>query len=178
LARIAASFGHQRQRHVLDFDPMADTPWLDDTCSLVDAFRSGERSPVEEMHATLAAIEASALNAFSFVDGDAALEAARAADVSQPFGGVALGVKELDYVEGWPSTEASLVFKDRTATYTSTMVERARAAGAVTVGLTTASEFGGLNVSRTKLNGTTGNPWDPSRTAGGSSGGSASAVAG
>ncbi len=58
------------------------------------------------------------------------------------------------------------------------MVERAAAAGAIPVGLTTASEFGGLNVSMTKLNGITGNPWDPTRTAGGSSGGSASAVAG
>jgi Asp-tRNA(Asn)/Glu-tRNA(Gln) amidotransferase A subunit family amidase len=163
---------------VLDFDAMADTPWLEDTCSLVDAFRRGERSPVEEMEASLAAIEASSLNAFSFLDGDAAIEAARNADVTQPFGGVAFGVKELDYVKGWPSTEASLVFRDRKATYTSTMVERAVAAGAVPVGLTTASEFGGLNVSCTKLNGITGNPWDVTRTAGGSSGGSASAVAG
>lgn len=157
---------------------MTTTPWLNDTCSLVDAFRSGERSPVEEMEATLAAIEASALNAFSFIDADAALAAARDTDVNQPFGGVALGVKELDYVKGWPATEGSLVFADRKSSYTSTMVERAAAAGAIPVGLTTASEFGGLNVSMTKLNGITGNPWNPSRTAGGSSGGSASAVAG
>jgi len=157
---------------------MTDSPWLDDACSLVDAFRSGERNPVEEMEATLAAIDRSTLNCFSYLDGDAALDAARAADVNAPFGGVAFGVKELDYVEGWPQTEASLVFADRTATYTSTMVERAVGGGAIPVGLTTASEFGGLNVSITKLNGVTGNPWDPSRTAGGSSGGSASAVAG
>jgi len=151
---------------------------MQDTCSLVDAFRSGERSPAEEMEATLAAIDASELNAFSFVDGDAAMEAARTADVSAPFGGVPLGIKELDYVKGWPSTEASVVFADRKGTYTSTMVERAVDGGCIPVGLTTASEFGGLNVSVTKLNGVTGNPWDPTRTAGGSSGGSASAVAG
>lgn len=157
---------------------MTDSPWLQDTCSLVDAFRSGERSPVEEMEATLAAIEASKLNAFSFLDGDAALEAARTADVSAPFGGVPLGIKELDSVKGWPSTEASVVFADRIGTYTSTMVERAVGGGCIPVGLTTASEFGGLNVSVTKLNGVTGNAWDASRTAGGSSGGSASAVAG
>jgi aspartyl-tRNA(Asn)/glutamyl-tRNA(Gln) amidotransferase subunit A len=157
---------------------MTTTPWLDDACSLVDAFRSGERNPVEEMEASLAAIEASELNCFSFVDGDRALEEARNADVSLPFGGVPLGVKELDSVKGWPSTEASLAFADRVGTYTSTMVERAQAGGAIPMGLTTASEFGGLNVSVTKLNGVTGNPWDPSRTAGGSSGGSGSAVAG
>lgn len=157
---------------------MTATPWLDDACSLVDAFRSGERSPVEEMEATLAAIDASSLNCFSYLDGDAALDAARTADVNAPFGGVAMGVKELDHVEGWPCTEASLVFADRKAAYTSTMVARAVAGGTIPVGLTTASEFGGLNVSITKLNGVTGNPWDTTRTAGGSSGGSASAVAG
>lgn len=157
---------------------MVDTPWQGDACSLVEAFRSGERSPAEELEATLAAIERSRLNAFSFLDPERALDAAKNADVSKLFGGVPAGVKELDYVRGWPNTQGSLVFKDRRSTYTSTMVERLRAAGAVLAGLTTASEFGGLNISITKLNGITGNPWNPEVTAGGSSGGSASAVAG
>src|SRR5690606_9563113 len=125
---------------------MADAPWLGDTCSLVDAFRSGERSPLEELDATLAAIEASDLNAFSHLDPSAAREAARSADVSLPFGGVPMGIKELDAVKGWPDTDASLVFADRVASWDSTMVERLRRAGSVLVGLTTASEFGGLNV--------------------------------
>jgi Asp-tRNA(Asn)/Glu-tRNA(Gln) amidotransferase A subunit family amidase len=158
---------------------MPQATWSGDACSLVDAFRAGERSPVEELEATFAAIDASSLNAFSFLDRDAAVQRAAAADVSLPFGGVPVGVKELDNVTGWPSTEASLVFKDRTATYTSTMLTRLfEAGGANPVGLTTASEFGGLNVSTTKLNGTTHNPWQHGRTAGGSSGGSAAAVAG
>lgn len=157
---------------------MTGTPWLDDTCSLVDAFRSGERSPTDELEATLAAIETSELNAFSFVDPERARERAKDADPSQPFGGVPIGVKELDYVEGWPATEASLVFKDRVATWTGTMIQRLIDAGANPVGLCTASEFGGLNVSVTKLNGVTGNPWNTTKTAGGSSGGSSSAVAG
>ena len=90
-----------------------------------------------------------------------------------------VGVKELEPVAGWPQTEASLVFRDRVATRTSTMVERLLGAGgAVPVGLTTASEFGGLNVSVTKLNGVTHNPWRHGRTVGGSSAGSAAAVAG
>jgi aspartyl-tRNA(Asn)/glutamyl-tRNA(Gln) amidotransferase subunit A len=157
---------------------MTDSPWAGDACSLVDAFRSGERSPAEEAQATLAAIEASDLNAFAFVDGDAAIDAARRADPSLPFGGVPLGIKELEPVAGWPSTEASLVFKDRLGAYDSTMVSRLRGSGVVPVGMTTASEFGGLNVSVSKLHGITGNAWDPSRTAGGSSGGSSAAVAG
>ncbi|MGI8662437.1 MAG: amidase [Acidimicrobiales bacterium] len=157
---------------------MGDTPWLGDACSLVEAFRSGERSPLEELEACLAAIEASALNAFSHLDPVGARERAAAADVSLPFGGLPIAVKELDYVAGWPSTEASLVFRDRVADHDSTMVERLRADGANLVGLTTASEFGGLNVSTTKLNGTTHNPWQHGRTTGGSSAGSAGAVAG
>ncbi|QYG92048.1 amidase [Iamia sp. SCSIO 61187] len=158
---------------------MADAPWSGDACSLVDAFRAGERSPVEELEASLAAIEASGLNAWSSLDPDGAREAARAADVTRPFGGVPVGIKELDKVEGWPDTEASLVFADRIAPHTGTMLSRLRAAGGATfVGQTTASEFGGMNISVTKENGITHNPWQHGATAGGSSGGSAAAVAG
>jgi len=93
---------------------------------------------------------------------DGARERARTADVSLPFGGVPMGVKELDTVAGWPHTEASLVFKDRTATYDSTMVSRLKQRGGANLtGQTTASEFGGLNVSKTKLNGITGQPVEP-----------------
>jgi Asp-tRNA(Asn)/Glu-tRNA(Gln) amidotransferase A subunit family amidase len=158
---------------------MTDAPWDGDACSLVDAFRAGDRSPVEELDATLAAIEASDLNCFSFLDPERAGSAAATADVSKPFGGVPIGIKELEHVAGWPATDASLVFKDRIAGHTSTMNERVLdRGGAVPVGLTTASEFGGLNVSITKLNGVTHNPWGRGKTVGGSSGGSAAAVAG
>ncbi len=158
---------------------MTDTPWTGDACSLVDAFRAGERSPTEELAASLDAIDASTLNCFSFLDPERAIDAAKQADVSRPFGGVPTGIKELDRVKGWPNTEASLVFADRIADYTQVSVERLLdAGGAVPVGLTTASEFGGLNVSVTRLNGVTHNPWEHGRTAGGSSGGSSAAVAG
>ncbi len=159
-------------------DSSLDAPWLQDACSLVDAYRDGSRHPVEDTQACLAAIERSELNAFSHVHADGALAAARAADVHLPFGGVPMGVKELEHVAGWPNTEASMVFRDRLGDHDSTMIERLRRAGAVLVGQCTASEFGGLNVSTTKLNGTTHNPWERGRTAGGSSGGSAAAVAG
>ena len=157
----------------------ANETWSGDACSLVDAFRNGDRSPVEELDATLAAIEASDLNCFSFLDPERARAAAEAADLDKPFGGVPTGIKELEPVAGWPYTEASLVFADRIATRTSVVTSRLLDdGGAVPVGLTTASEFGGLNVSNTKLNGVTHNPWRHGRTVGGSSGGSASAVAG
>ena len=144
----------------------------------MDAFRRKERHPLEELDASLAAIESSRLNSFSFVDPERARDAARRADVSQPFGGLPIGVKELDQVKGWPDTEACVVFADRKATYSSMMVQRLERAGAVLAGLTTASEFGGVNVTRTVLNGATHNPWQHGRTPGGSSGGSAAAVAG
>src|SRR5438309_4351590 len=158
---------------------MTDLPWQADACSLVDAFRAGERSPVEELDATLAAIEASDLNCFCHLDVERAHELAAGADVSKPFGGVPTGVKELEPVEGWPFTEASLVFKDRVAGHTSHHMQRLfEGGGVVPVGATTASEFGGLNVSISKVNGVTHNPWRHGRTVGGSSGGSAAAVAG
>jgi len=158
---------------------MVDTPWQGDACSLVEAFRTGERSPVEELDATLAAIDASDLNSFSYLDTERARVVAATADVAKPFGGVPTGIKELEPVQGWPNTEASLVFRDRIGTYTTTNVERLlELGGAVPVGQTTASEFGGLNVSVTKLNGVTHNPWRHGRTVGGSSAGSAASVAG
>src|SRR4029453_6405268 len=146
--------------------------------SLVDAFRSGELKPVEALEACLDAIERSELNAFTHLDVDAARERALSADVDLPFGGVPIAVKELDPVAGWPYSEASVVFADRVADHDSTMVTRLRDAGANLFGQTAASEFGGLNVSVTPLHGVTRNPWNQARTAGGSSGGSAAAVAG
>lgn len=156
----------------------AGAPWHGDAVSLVDAFRAAERSPVEELEATLAAMSASPLNAICHRDDDAALAAAETADVSLPFGGVPIGVKELDAHTGWPATNASTPFAGETAQFTDTQLERLAAAGVVLAGQTTASEFGGTNQTSTKLHGTTLNPWDHSRTPGGSSGGSAAAVAG
>jgi aspartyl-tRNA(Asn)/glutamyl-tRNA(Gln) amidotransferase subunit A len=155
-----------------------DAPWQGDAVSLVEAFRSGERSPLEELDATYAAIEGSRLNAMSHLDPERARKAAADADVSKPFGGVPIGVKELDGVEGWPETHASVALADRVAERTDTKIQRLEDAGGILVGLTTASEFGGVNQTWTKLNGATRNPWDLERTPGGSSGGSAAAVAG
>jgi aspartyl-tRNA(Asn)/glutamyl-tRNA(Gln) amidotransferase subunit A len=158
---------------------MTDVPWQGDACSLVEAYRRGERSPGEELNATLAAIDGSDLKAFSHIHREQAIAAAATADVSLPFGGVPIGVKELDQVAGWPDTHASVLYRDAVAADTSTHVARIRdRGGAVLVGQTTASEFGGVNCTRTVLNGVTHNPWQHGRTPGGSSGGSAAAVSG
>ena len=157
---------------------MSELPWLGDACSLVDALRAGEVSAVEVLEASLAAIERSQLNAFSYVDPGAARAAGAGADLSLPFAGVPVGIKELHKVKGWPETHASVAFRGNVSDVDGTEVARLRAAGAVLVGLTTSSEFGFVGYTSTKLNGTTRNPWATDRTPGGSSGGSAAAVAG
>lgn len=158
----------------------SDAPWSGDVVSLVEAFRTGERHPREELEATLAAVDADAqgLNAVCHVDADAARAAADSADVSLPFGGVPLAVKELLPVAGWPDTEGSVALADRVATSDSIPVARLRAGGAIPAVQTTSSEFGGVNQTTTKLHGATRNPWGTDRTPGGSSGGSAAGVAG
>ena len=108
---------------------MADEPWLGDACSLVDAYRAGTISPTEALESSLVAIEGSALNAVCHVDEDRARAAAAAADVSLPFGGVPVGIKELDPVAGWPQTEGSLVLKDEIGDHNGTYISRLRHAG-------------------------------------------------
>lgn len=158
--------------------PVGET-WTGDAVGLVEAFRSGERTPVEELEAAYAAIDASDLGAITFTDRDTARRAAADADVTRPFGGVPIGVKSLTKVADWPDDEASVPLRDRVATTTATMVRRLRDhGGTVLAAQTAASEFGGVNVTRTVLHGTTHNPWQHGRTPGGSSGGSAAAVAG
>ncbi len=158
---------------------MGETPWQGDACSLVDEFRAGRRSPAEELQATYGAIDASTLNSFCYLPREQAERAATDADVGKPFGGVPIGVKELDQVEGWPDTHASVPLRDHVAEHTSVMVQRMRDdGGAVLAGQTTASEFGGVNMTRTLLHGTTHNPWRHDVTPGGSSGGTAAAVSG
>ena len=136
--------------------------------------------PLEELEATFAAIAASALNAVCYQPTPRPpWPRPRRPTCRSPSAACPIGVKELDHVAGWPATNASVVFADEVATYTSTLLTRlVDDGGAVLAGQTTASEFGGVNVTRTLLHGATRNPWDPSRTPGGSSGGSAAAVAG
>src|SRR5579859_7440398 len=130
---------------MLGYCRLVTTPWQGDACSLVDAFRLGELSPLEALDDCISAIGKSPLNAFSFMDFERAHEAAARADVSLPFGGVPFGVKELEKVAGWPYTEASVIFKDRVAGHDDTSVRRLRATGAVLAAQTTAPEFGGIN---------------------------------
>ena len=156
---------------------MKNEPWLGDACSLVDAFRSGAREPSEVLEATISALDDSSLNATSHIDVEAARMAAASADVSLPFGGVPIAIKELESVAGWPSTEASLVFRDRVATHDSTQVTRLRAAGAILLGKTNCPELGWAWEADNLIYGRTNNPYDVTLSPGGSSGGESAIIA-
>src|SRR6185295_7937979 len=108
---------------------MTDEPWSGDAVSLVDAFRAGERSPVEELEATLAAVATSQLNAVSHLDPEAALAVAKDVDVQLPLGGVPMAVKLGSGVAGWPASEASIPLAGMEHGNDSTMVSRLRTAG-------------------------------------------------
>lgn len=157
-----------------------------DASTLADEVRAGNRSALELLEHHLDRIERidPALGAFVYRDDHGARQVAAAVDEAVargvdpgPLGGLPLGIKELEEVEGWPHSFACALFADRFARLTSTQIERARRAGAVPVGQTASPEFGAASFTASTLHGVTRNPWNTSLTPGGSSGGSAAAVA-
>ena len=91
--------------------------------------------------------------------------------------GVPIGVKDLEEVAGMATTFGSKAFRDNLAAKDAIEVARLRAAGAIVIGKTNTPEFGHSAFTRNLLFGLTRNPWNLERTPGGSSGGSAAAVA-
>ena len=124
------------------------------------------------------------LNAFITLDEEGALSAARKADEQVAKGknlgvlhGVPIAVKDLEVTKGLRTTLGSTFFKNWIPDYDSVVVERLRATGAVILGKTNTPEFGNREETFTDIAATCNNPWDPSRMPGGSSGGTASAIA-
>jgi amidase len=143
--------------------------------------RSGELGAVELVQASLDRIEAlePLINAFTHVAHDSAVEAARAIAPGdpRPFAGVPIAVKDNRAVAGMPLTMCSDLFGDYVARGDAFLVRRLRDAGFVIVGKTTLPENGILPTTESRRFGPTANPWALDRTPGGSSGGSAAAVA-
>ena len=144
--------------------------------------RSGEVSSRELVEASLARIEAvdGRVNAFTFVDREGALAAADAigSGDERPFAGVPVAIKDLFApVAGMPMSQGSELFGDYTPDYDGHVVRRIREAGFVIVGKTSSPEFGIIPVTEPRRFGPTRNPWNLDRTPGGSSGGSAAAIA-
>jgi amidase len=143
--------------------------------------RDGELSARELVSESLGRIEAldPKLNAFADVDTEGAMAAADAIKPGdpRPFAGVPIAIKNNRPVEGRRLTLGCPLMKDFIAPYDHNVVRRIRDAGFVIVGTTTLPEYGILPVTEAQLFGPTRNPWDLERTPGGSSGGSAAAVA-
>ena len=125
------------------------------------------------------------INAFVAVDGDRALEAAAAVDAKVaagrdpgPLAGIPIGVKDLEDAAGFVTTSGSALFADGPpAAADSALVARLKAAGCVVVGKTNTPELGWKADTDNFTFGPTRNPWNTEHSAGGSSGGSAAAIA-
>jgi amidase len=148
---------------------------------LANLIRTGEIATRELVEASLERIEAldPDLNAFCHLDPEGALAAAELVKPGdqRPFAGVPIAIKDTAEVAGWPYTLGSEIFGDFVPEYDAFVVRRLRDAGFVPVGKTSLPEFGILPVTEPRRFGPTRNPWDTDRTPGGSSGGSAAAVA-
>jgi aspartyl-tRNA(Asn)/glutamyl-tRNA(Gln) amidotransferase subunit A len=157
-----------------------------DALTLARQIRAKRLSPVDVIEAVLRRIEAlqPTVNAFITVTADAAREVARRAEAALmagddvgPLHGVPFSAKDLLFTKGVRTTMGSWIFADQVPAEDAVPVRRLRDAGAILIGKTTTPEFGHKPFTDSPLFGATKNPWDLSRTAGGSSGGAAAAVA-
>src|SRR5579864_7845357 len=148
--------------------------------------RAKEISPLEITRACLVRIEKlnPALNAFITVTAESALAQARAAETEiargqwrGPLHGVPVALKDIIDTAGIRTTAASALFADRIPTGDAEVVRRLKEAGAIILGKNNLHEFAYGGSSLVSHFGDVHNPWDPSRIAGGSSGGSAAAMA-
>jgi aspartyl-tRNA(Asn)/glutamyl-tRNA(Gln) amidotransferase subunit A len=154
---------------------------------LSKAFASRELSPVEVAEACLARIDAldAEINAFCHLDPDGSLAQAGQSEERwlkgtslSPLDGVPVAVKDLLLTKGWPTLRGSKTVDEKGPwNDDAPSVTRLREAGAVLIGKTTTPEFGWKGTTDSPLTGVTRNPWDKHKTPGGSSGGSAAALA-
>lgn len=153
---------------------------------LVDAFRSKQLSPVEATHDLLNRIERlnPFLNAYCTISAESAISAATAVEAALlrgddigPLGGVPVAIKDATETAAIRTTYGSRIFSEHVPTEDAAVVERLRRAGAIIIGKTNTPEFACKGTTDNRLFGPTRNPWNTERTAGGSSGGSAAAVA-
>src|SRR5437016_10099510 len=117
------------------------------------------------------------IDAYLSIDFEAAAKEAEKADVDLPLGGVPIAIKDIISVAGQPCTCASKILRNYRAPYDATVIRKLRAAGAIPFGKTNMDEFAMGSSTENSSVKLTHNPWDLSRVPGGSSGGSAAAIA-
>jgi aspartyl-tRNA(Asn)/glutamyl-tRNA(Gln) amidotransferase subunit A len=155
-----------------------DLPALN-IADLQSLLRRGELSPREALDALRARIEDvdGKIDAYLSLDFEAAVKEAEKANVDLPLGGVPIAIKDIINVAGQPCTCASKILHDYRAPYDATVIRKLRAAGAIPFGKTNMDEFAMGSSTENSAIKLTHNPWDLSRVPGGSSGGSAAAIA-
>ena len=131
---------------------------------------------LESLHARIQAIDPQ-IDAYLSLDFEQAKKEAEKADVNLPLGGVPIAIKDIISVAGQPCTCASKILRNYRAVYDATVIRKLRGAGAIPFGKTNMDEFAMGSSTENSSVKPTRNPWDPSRVPGGSSGGSAAAVA-
>jgi aspartyl-tRNA(Asn)/glutamyl-tRNA(Gln) amidotransferase subunit A len=134
------------------------------------------REVVETLRARINDVEAK-IDAYLSIDLDAALKAAEKVDVDLPLGGVPIAIKDIINVADQPCTCGSKILANYRAMYDATVIRKLKAAGAIPFGKTNMDEFAMGSSTENSSVKVTHNPWDLSRVPGGSSGGSAAAVA-
>lgn len=156
----------------------ADLPALN-VAELQGLLRRREISPREVLEALRARIQEvePKIDAYLSLDFDAAAQEAEKVDVDLPLGGVPVAIKDIINVTGQPCTCASKILRGYRAPYDATVIHKLRAAGAIPFGHTNMDEFAMGSSTENSSVKSTHNPWDLSRVPGGSSGGSAAAVA-
>ena len=146
---------------------------------LQSLLRDREVAPREVLEALRARIQAvdGQIDAYLSLDFEAAAKEAEKANVDLPLGGVPIAIKDIINVAGQPCTCASNILRGYRAPYDATVIRKLRAAGAIPFGKTNMDEFAMGSSTENSAVKLTRNPWDLSRVPGGSSGGSAAAVA-
>lgn len=162
----------------------ADDPVAMPICRMVEKFANGSLSPVEVAETALTRIETSdtALHAYTWVDRKQVLASASEAERRlrsgdrAPLLGVPISIKDVFHVAGQPTSFGSVPFRGIRSMRDSQVPGALRRAGAIFIGKANTAEFGQSATTDNMLGPDTANPWDLSRTPGGSSGGAAASV--
>src|SRR4030043_361078 len=163
---------------------MSEICWMSAT-ELLSAYKKGKLSPVEVVKTLLARIDEinPKINAFVARTNEMALSAAEESEKAfqkgtpRPLEGVPIAIKDNVFTKGIRTTFGSKLYENFVPDRDAVLVERLKNAGAVILGKTNLPEFGLIGITDNLVFGKTVNPWNLNRTSGGSSGGSAAAVA-
>ena len=147
-----------------------------DLQSLLREKEISPREVIDSLRARIEKIEPK-IDAYLSIDFEAAAKEADKVDVDLPLGGVPIAIKDIINVKGQPCTCGSKILANYRSPYDATVIQKLRAAGAIPFGKTNMDEFAMGSSTENSSVKCTRNPWDASRVPGGSSGGSAAAVA-